>query len=39
MFSQGQMIFGVIFFIVFVIATVFMYRKDIATHKVYYKGS
>lgn len=39
MFSQGQIIFGVLFFIAFVIVTIFMYRKDIATHKTYYKGS
>ena len=39
MFSQGQIIFGVLFFIAFVIITIFMYRKDIATHQVYYKGS
>lgn len=39
MFSQGQMIFGVLFFIAFVITAIFMYRKDIATHKLYYKGS
>ena len=39
MFSQGQIIFGVIFFIAFVIVTIFMYRKDINIHKQYYKGS
>ena len=39
MFSQGQIIFGVLFFIAFVIVTVFMYRKDVVTHKQYYKGS
>lgn len=39
MFSQGQIIFGVIFFIAFVIGIVFMYRKDITTHNTYYKGS
>ena len=39
MFSQGQVIFGVLFFIAFVITAIFMYRKDLATHKLYYKGS
>ena len=39
MFSQGQIIFGVIFFIAFVIVTIFMYRKDINIHKQYYKDS
>ena len=39
MFSQGQIIFGVLFFIAFVIAIIFMYRKDIGIHNVYYKGS
>ena len=39
MFSQGQIIFGVLFFIAFVITAIFMYRKDLATHKLYYKGS
>ncbi len=39
MFSQGQIIFGVLFFIAFVIVTIFMYRKDVVTHQQYYKGS
>mgnify|MGYP001818632558 CR=1 FL=1 len=39
MFSTGQLIFGVLFFIVFVVIIFFMYRKDLKLHKVYYKGT
>jgi ABC-type transport system involved in cytochrome c biogenesis permease component len=39
MFSNGQMIFGVIFFIVFAIIIGFTYRKDLKLHKRFYKGS
>nr|WP_236025432.1 hypothetical protein [Flavobacterium geliluteum] len=39
MFSQGQLIFGLCFFIAFVIAIVFAYRKDLALHKIFYKGN
>ncbi len=39
MFSQRQIIFGICFFIVFVICTVFSYRKDIAVHAKHYKGT
>ena len=39
MFSSGQLIFGVVFFIVFVVVIIFSYRKDIAIHKIYYKGN
>lgn len=39
MFSQGQLTFGAIFFIVFVIAIIYAYRKDIGLHRLYYKGS
>ena len=39
MFSQGQLIFAVIFAISFVIIMVFAYRKDLKIHKTYYKGS
>ncbi len=38
MFSQGQIYFGIGFFIVFVVITVFMYRKDRSLHKKNYKG-
>ncbi|MBE8726830.1 hypothetical protein [Flavobacterium hungaricum] len=39
MFSQGQVIFGICFFIVFVIIMIFAYRKDLALHKIFYKGN
>lgn len=38
MFSMGQIYFAIGFFIVFVIITVFMYRKDRMLHKKNYKG-
>lgn len=38
MFSKGQITFGILFFIAFVIMMVILYRKDLAMHKVYYKG-
>ncbi|GAL67824.1 hypothetical protein JCM19301_1608 [Jejuia pallidilutea] len=39
MFSKGQIIFGIIFFIVFAIIIGYTYRKDLKLHKKYYKGS
>lgn len=39
MFSTGQMIFGALFFVVFVIIIIFSYRKDLKIHRKYYKGS
>ena len=39
MFSKGQLIFAVIFFISFVIAISYSYRKDIIVHRKIYKGS
>lgn len=39
MFSQGQITFAIFFVIVFVIAMIYTYRKDIKLHKVFYKGS
>ncbi|WP_239023090.1 MULTISPECIES: hypothetical protein [Flavobacterium] len=39
MFSQGQLIFGVCFFIAFVIVMIFAYRRDLKLHKVFYKGN
>ncbi len=38
MFSQGQIIFGICFFIAFVILISFMYRKDKSLHIKNYKG-
>lgn len=39
MFSQGQLIFAVLFLIAFIVAAVFVYRKDATLHKTFYKGS
>nr|WP_254453222.1 hypothetical protein [Winogradskyella undariae] len=39
MFTTGQLIFGILFFIAFVIVIVFQYRKDFQLHKKYYKGT
>lgn len=39
MFSKGQWIFGIIFFIVFAIVIAYTYRKDLKLHKRFYGGS
>ncbi|SFZ93924.1 hypothetical protein SAMN05428642_103424 [Flaviramulus basaltis] len=39
MFSKGQIIFGVLFFIVFAIIIGYTYRKDLKVHKRFYRGS
>jgi len=39
MFSQGQLIFAILFFIAFVILIFMSYWKDRVLHKKYYKGS
>lgn len=39
MFSQGQLIFAICFLIAFVIIMIYSYRKDITTHKIFYKGN
>ena len=39
MFTTGQWIFAAFFVIVFVSAMIYVYRKDLALHKKYYKGS
>ena len=39
MFSQGQLVFAALFFISFVIAMVYSYRKDLRLHEIYYKGN
>lgn len=39
MFSSGQLLFAGGFFIAFVIAMIYAYRKDLALHKIYYKGN
>jgi len=39
MFSNGQIIFGVLFFVVFAIIIAYTYRKDLKLHKRFYAGS
>jgi hypothetical protein len=39
MFSKGQLIFGILFFIVFAIVIAYTYRKDFKLHKRFYAGS
>ena len=39
MFSKGQIIFGIIFFIAFAIIIAYTYRKDFKLHKRFYNGS
>jgi len=39
MFSQGQLLFGVAFFVAFVIAMIYAYRKDAMLHKTFYKDN
>ena len=39
MFSKGQLIFALLFFISFVVAMVISYRKDLKIHEKYYKGN
>ncbi len=39
MFTQGQIVFGILFAIAFFIAIFFAYRKDKKLHNKYYKGS
>ncbi|WP_338407563.1 hypothetical protein [uncultured Flavobacterium sp.] len=39
MFSQGQLLFAGCFFIAFVIAMIYAYRKDAKLHKTFYKGN
>lgn len=39
MFTTGQWIFAGLFLVGFIIAMVVMYRKDLMTHKKYYRGT
>lgn len=39
MFTQGQLIFAVLFIIAFATAAVFVYRKDKTLHRQHYKGA
>ena len=38
MFSRGQLIFGILFAIVFIIIIILAYKKDKRLHKKYYRG-
>lgn len=38
MFSRGQLIFGIIFAIVFFVIIIVSYKKDAVLHKKYYNG-
>ena len=39
MFSQGQLVFAGCFFVAFIIAMIYAYRKDAKLHKIFYKGN
>jgi hypothetical protein len=39
MFTNGQLIFAVLFAIAFIAALVYTYRKDLKIHQKYYRGS
>ena len=39
MFSNGQIVFGILFAITFIVILIFAYRKDIKIHRRFYKGS
>ncbi|WP_250432832.1 hypothetical protein [Hanstruepera flava] len=39
MFTKGQLVFGVLFAIAFIVALIYAYRKDIKLHNKHYKGS
>ncbi|SFF43680.1 hypothetical protein SAMN04488131_12223 [Flavobacterium xueshanense] len=39
MFSQGQLVFAGLFFVAFIIAAIYSYRKDIKIHQEFYKGN
>jgi hypothetical protein len=39
MFSQGQLIFGILFAITFIGVLIYAYCKDFNLHQKYYKGS
>jgi hypothetical protein len=39
MFTTGQWIFAACFFVIFIIAMIFSYRKDARLHSIFYKGN
>ena len=39
MFSQGQWTFAAFFVVAFICVITYAYRKDLALHRVFYKGN
>jgi len=39
MFTKGQWLFGILFFLAFVLVMVYAYRKDLRLHRRYYTGT
>ena len=39
MFSNGQIVFGILFAITFIVILIFAYRKDVKIHRRFYKGT
>lgn len=39
MFTTGQLAFAIFFIVLFSAIMIYVYRKDLALHKKYYKGS
>jgi ABC-type transport system involved in cytochrome c biogenesis permease component len=39
MFTKGQLVFAILFFIAFVIVITYTYRRDLKLHQRYYKGT
>jgi hypothetical protein len=39
MFSTGQIYFAIFFVITFITTMIFVYRRDLKIHKLYFKGS
>lgn len=39
MFTSGQWVVAILFFIVFVVLMIYSYSKDSALHKKYYQGA
>jgi hypothetical protein len=39
MFTNGQLVFGILFAIAFIIAIFYTYKHDKKIHRKYYKGS
>ena len=39
MFTKGQIIFGILFALAFIMVLIFAYRRDLKLHKKYYSGT